>query len=79
MDKDENKPSEAENKPSEAESAIAEMYKQLQEKYDNEHKLRTKAEADVVSLTKIIRTMEIKPAEEEKPESLDDLTKKLFK
>lgn len=63
----------------EAESAIAEMYKALQEKYDNEHKLRVKAEADVVSLTKVIRTMDVKPAEEPKGETLDDLTKKLFK
>lgn len=64
---------------SEADSAIAEMYKSLQTKYEDEHKARVKAEADVVSLTKIIRTMDIKSPAEEKEESLEDLSKKLFK
>lgn len=62
-----------------SEKSLSETIIALQNKYDEEHKLRLQAENDVIQLTKAIRTMEIPTQKEEKKESSkeDDL-KKLF-
>lgn len=62
-----------------SEKSLSETIIALQNKYDEEHKLRLQAENDVIQLTKAIRTMEIPTQKEEKEESSkeDDL-KKLF-
>lgn len=62
-----------------SEKSLSETIITLQNKYDEEHKLRLQAENDVIQLTKAIRTMEIPTQKEEKKESSkeDDL-KKLF-
>lgn len=58
--------------------AISETMLALQKQYEDEHKLRLKAEEDVAQLSKVIRTMQIQPSKEDKETSLDDAVNKLF-
>lgn len=64
-----------------ADSAIADTLVEFQKKYEDEKAKREDAEKKVVELTKVIRTMSIKPQtddDEEKPKSFDDAVSDLF-
>lgn len=74
----EEKTKDQEMQQSESDKAMTEMYVELQNKFDEEHKARIKAENDVVQLTKIIRTMDIPKKEETKQSTINDDLNKLF-
>lgn len=65
---------------SESDNAIAETLIDFQTKYENEKKARELAESKIVELTKVIRTMQIKPSidEDEKEKTLDEQIIDLF-
>lgn len=61
---------------------MADIILDLQNKYEAEHQARLDAEKANADLTKVIRTMSVQrveePAEEVKPQSLDDAVDNLF-
>lgn len=61
---------------------MADIILDLQKKYEDEHQARLDAEKANADLTKVIRTMSVQrveePAEEVKPQSLDDAVDNLF-
>lgn len=64
-----------------ADSVIADTLLEFQKKYEDEKKQREDAEKKIVELTKVIRTMSIKPSvddDDEKPKSYNDAISDLF-
>lgn len=63
-----------------ADTAIADTLLEFQKKYETEKAAREDAEKKIVELSKVIRTMQVRPQEDsgEKTKTLDDAIKNMF-
>lgn len=74
------KTQDTESETPDIDTTISDTILDFQSKYEEEHKLRLKAEQNVADLSRLVRTMGVSSAkQEEKEETLDDKINKLFK
>lgn len=77
---EEGKKQDIEQKTPDIDTTISDTILDFQAKYEEEHKLRLKAEQNVADLSRLVRTMGVSSGkQEEKEETLDDKINKLFK
>lgn len=78
--KDKTQDTDTEQKTPNIDTTISDTILDFQSKYEEEHKLRLKAEQNVADLSRLVRTMGVSSGkQEEKEETLDDKINKLFK
>ena len=77
---EEDKKQNIEQKTPDIDTTISDTILDFQSKYEEEHKLRLKAEQNVADLSRLVRTIGVSSGkQEEKEETLDDKINKLFK